>query len=102
MVISLIDALNIVNQKIECIQSENIQLALTDNFIEKDDYWVFFYDSKDFLETGDYKYVLAGNAPLIVDKFEGKVYETGTAYNIEYYMKIFEDTELPKIKKRIT
>lgn len=49
--------------------------------------WVFFYTSKEFLETGDFSYMLVGNAPIIVDKFTGEVSETGTAYPIEYYIE---------------
>lgn len=49
--------------------------------------WVFFYTSKEFLETGDFSYMLVGNAPIIVDKFTGEISETGTAHPIEYYIE---------------
>lgn len=48
--------------------------------------WVFFYQSRHYIETGDPTYLLAGNAPLIVDRLTGKVTETGTAHPTEYYL----------------
>ncbi|MYN39620.1 hypothetical protein GTP55_09570 [Duganella sp. FT109W] len=30
--------------------------------------WVFFYNSSDFIRTGDFKFALAGNGPLLVMK----------------------------------
>ena len=41
--------------------------------------WVFFYNSKKYLETGEIRFALAGNAPLIVDALDGSLHVTGTA-----------------------
>lgn len=59
--------------------------------IEKDYYWVFFYNTKKFLETNNLSYALAGNAPIIVNKATGAFYETGTAQPIEFYMREYEN-----------
>ena len=48
--------------------------------------WLFFYNSKKYIETGEFSYCLAGNAPILIDKV-GKVHITGTAYELEYYLK---------------
>jgi hypothetical protein len=48
--------------------------------------WVFFYQSRRYLETHNPDDALAGNAPLIVDRLTGQVTETGTAYPLEYYL----------------
>ena len=66
--------------------------------IEANDYWVFFYNSSRFLETGNMSYALAGNAPFIVDKYKGEIHVTGTARLIESYMDEFEKVVLPKLK----
>jgi hypothetical protein len=52
--------------------------------------WVFFYTSRKWHETRDVRYALAGNAPLIVDKTQGDIYVTGTAYPIAYYIANYE------------
>ena len=50
--------------------------------------WVFFYESKEYLETGDIAAIFVGNAPLIVDR-NGQVYQTGTALPPEEYIEEF-------------
>ncbi|WAC73739.1 YrhB domain-containing protein [Roseateles sp. SL47] len=55
--------------------------------VEEHDFgWVYFYNSKEFAETGDFLCSLAGNSPLIVDRHEGKLYGTGSAMPIEHYL----------------
>jgi len=53
---------------------------------EHDFGWLYFYDSSRHVESGDVRYALVGNAPLIVDKNDGKLYITGTAHPIEHYL----------------
>ncbi len=69
----------------------NIEFILLENeTILEDEFYVFFYDSKEFIDTGDSKYILAGNSPIIISKKDGEVFETGTAYPIEYYIENFK------------
>jgi Immunity protein 35 len=63
---------------------------ISSSTLEQDFGWVFFYNSKEFIESGNLSDMLAGNAPLIVDKFDGSVHVTGTAYPIEFYIKEFK------------
>jgi hypothetical protein len=57
--------------------------------IEKDFGWVFFYDSREHAETGDLRYALAGNAPVVVTRADGVVHETGTALPLDKYLERF-------------
>ena len=41
--------------------------------------WVFCYNTKQYIETGDTSYALVGNAPLIVDRANSELYVTGTS-----------------------
>jgi hypothetical protein len=41
---------------------------------EEDFGWAFFYNSKQFVETGDIEWALGGNAPLIVDRSTGELH----------------------------
>lgn len=52
--------------------------------------WVFFYQSRDYMESGSASDCLAGNAPLIVDRLTGNVVPTGTAHPIEHYLAEYE------------
>jgi hypothetical protein len=68
--------------------SAGCELALIDReTIERNFGWVFFYDVKRHIETGDFRHALAGNGPIVVTKADGRVHETGTAYPLEHYLK---------------
>ena len=49
--------------------------------------WVFFYNSREYLETGDFSFCLAGNAPVVVCREDGRVLVTGTAEPLETYLE---------------
>ncbi|MFN2555886.1 MAG: YrhB domain-containing protein [Nitriliruptorales bacterium] len=36
--------------------------------------WIFYYNTRTFLETRELRHALAGNAPVIVDKDTGETY----------------------------
>lgn len=65
-------------------------ILLNDKYLPKPYGWVFFYNSKRYLETGDLSYALAGNAPFIVNRYDGSVTGTGTAYRLEHYLAEYE------------
>ena len=67
-------------------------VVLVSETIEKEWGWVFFYQSRKYIETGDFQYMLGGNAPYIVDRNTGELVVTGTAYPIEHYIKEYEQT----------
>jgi hypothetical protein len=71
--------------------ADTVELAIMDSeTIEKEYGWVFFYQSKEFLKTGNDVYALLGNAPYIVNKYTGELIETGTANPIEDYITEYE------------
>ncbi|MGJ0194787.1 YrhB domain-containing protein [Pantoea sp. RRHST58] len=51
----------------------------------------FCFQSREYLETGDFSTQLAGNAPFIIDKDTGEIHELGTAYPIEKYLQDYEE-----------
>lgn len=69
-------------------ENPNIKLAILDEETQEHEFgWVFFYNSVKFIESGDFRDALGGNAPLIIDKTSGKLIETGTAHETEYYVR---------------
>ena len=56
---------------------------------EHDFGWVYFYDGSIHVQTGNVSDAVVGNAPLIVDRTDGKLYITGTAHPIEHYLQEF-------------
>ncbi len=63
--------------------------------IEKDYGWVFFYNSKKFLETGEFSYALAGNGPIIFDKRDGSIHSFGTYKPPEEFIKEYDESRQP-------
>lgn len=61
--------------------------------------YVFFYTSKKLIETGDDKYLVAGNAPFLVEKETGKIIEFGTAKDVEYYIQEYEAGRWPNNRR---
>lgn len=52
--------------------------------------WVFFYDSRAYLASGKTSDMVAGNAPILVDRTDGEVRVTGTAQPLESYLTRYE------------
>jgi hypothetical protein len=48
--------------------------------------WIFFYQSKGYMETGSITAMLAGNAPFAVIRHSGIVEVLGTAKPVEFYL----------------
>jgi len=53
--------------------------------------WVFYYNSKRFVETGDDKFRRIGNYPVLVDRHSCTLHPTGLG-NIEDYIERYEKT----------
>ncbi len=58
--------------------------------IERPFGWVFFYNSKRFIETGDVLHALAGNCPLFVNKFTGAIRVFGTSKSVRDQIEEYE------------
>lgn len=70
----------------------NIELELLEpETLEVDFGWVFFYTFKTS-QNGDFKDVLAGNAPVIVDRTIGSLHITGTSRPTADYIEEFRST----------
>jgi hypothetical protein len=63
--------------------------------IEKPYGWVFFYQNRAYIETGNDLEAYVGNAPLIFDRGSGEIRVTGTALPVERYLAAYEATLPP-------
>jgi hypothetical protein len=66
------------------------ELVLLPSPFETSATFAFFYNTADFLATGNYIYALGGNAPFMVSKLTGEIKEAGTALPTEHYVREFE------------
>ena len=62
-------------------------IIFDEHTIERDWGWVFFWGSRKFEETQDFKYALAGNAPILVKCVDGSAHFTTTAIPVEEYLE---------------
>lgn len=64
---------------------------MDEHTIERSWGWMFFYQSKRFIETGDHLQGLVGNAPYLVNKETGAFGFTGTAYTPGELIEMYEN-----------
>ncbi len=88
------EARSLAEQYLSNLQvSPAVELAILDEHtIETDFGWVFFWNSKRYLETDEFQYAIAGNTPLIVDRRDGSIHETSTAEPIEEIIERYRRT----------
>jgi hypothetical protein len=70
--------------------TDGLALVLEDETIDRPYGWVFFYQSREYVETGDARTMLFGNAPLIFNRASGEIRVTGTALPAEEYLRQYE------------
>ena len=79
-----------LNKLKEIETKSNIKVALLEADSISFEYgWVFFYQSEEFVRTGDESKLVGGNAPILVDKFNNIVLHTGTSKPTENYIEIY-------------
>ncbi len=84
-------ALELVSEKLRQMSPKDDLFVVADQrTIAKPYGWVFFYNSKTFLEKGINSYRLAGNGPVIVNKHKGSIEFFGTNKPPEELMKDYE------------
>jgi hypothetical protein len=66
--------------------SQHDFVLFEDKTQELDFGWVFFYSTRQHVETGDPRHAVPGNAPIIVDRQDGSLHPTGTAKGTQYYI----------------
>lgn len=79
------DAHNKVQQMLSRLAEQmNIELALDERATRIESWcWVFFYNSRAYLETGSFSHALAGNGPIVVERSTGAVHQLTTARPVE-------------------
>jgi len=92
MELKLDDARTMIQKVLKVFESESgIELVVLDEeTIHFEFGWVFFYQSKEFVETSNPDFLLGGNVPIIVDKYLRDMYEVGTRRGIKYYQERYE------------
>jgi hypothetical protein len=72
--------------------TEGAGAILDEHTIDRPYGWVFFYQSKRFIETRNPLDGFVGNAPIIINRFTGELRVTGTAHPVDHYIAEYETT----------
>jgi hypothetical protein len=59
--------------------------------------WVFFYNSREFIETGNRRAAWVGNAPFLIGRVNFDLEVFGTALPLEHYLAEFEKSVPPAV-----
>ncbi len=66
------EALELVDRKLKSEVESRYHVVIVDSLtVEREFGWVFYYNSREFLETGDARKALYGNLPIIVNRHTG-------------------------------
>ena len=65
-------------------------VILENSTIQRPFGWVFFFDSKRYLETDNVNDAIAGNGPIFVNQTDGTVKVGGSAKSVEAQIKEYE------------
>jgi Immunity protein 35 len=89
-------ALEIAQRTISAMQPRHNFVILEKKTVERDFGWVFFYTTKEYLETQDPKYLVPGNSPLVVNRMDGSTQflstSTSPAHAIDEYEKRWRES----------
>jgi hypothetical protein len=86
-----LEALKLVSEGLQQKSPPNDPwIVLEADTIERPFGWVFFYNTKRFIETGVFKYRLAGNGPVIVDRESGAVRFYGSIPPVDEIIEGYE------------
>jgi hypothetical protein len=77
------------------IRCEGRARIIRESTIAKPYGWIFFYQSKEFLDNGIESAAFVGNAPIIVNRNTSELRVTGTARTLERYLEEYEKTLPP-------
>jgi hypothetical protein len=89
--ITLEDARELALATLRTFKSSEELVLLEARTIEKPYGWVFFYQSRRFVETGDVLHALGGNGPLVIERDSGRITVLGTARGVEEELRVFEE-----------
>lgn len=65
-------------------------VILTDQTLVRPYGWIYFYATKEFVETGNILYALGGNGPFIVERDTGLVFELPARHPVEDWIRRYE------------
>ena len=75
------------------------EMIILDEYTTEEEYgWVFYWTSRPWHETGDFRHAIAGNGPIIISREDGSLYPCGTSPPLEDRIREQEE----RLKENLT
>lgn len=100
MMLTKAEALELVSRQLEAMSPADEFVVIEGKTEERGFGWVVFYNSRKFVETGESRYRLAGNGPVIVNKHDASVEFFGAARPVSEVIEEYEK-RLSREKRRM-
>ncbi len=84
-------ALEVAKQALAEKRSRHDWVIIESQTLERPFGWVFFYSTRKHVETGDWKFAVPGNGPLIVERSNGATHFLPTAPTPKKAIELFEE-----------
>jgi hypothetical protein len=83
-------ALEIAREVVAQLADHHDYVVMEDKTVERPFGWVFFYTTRQYLETGDRQYLVPGTAPLVVHRADGSIEHLATSVPPARAIEIYE------------
>ncbi|MEN5002240.1 YrhB domain-containing protein [Stenotrophomonas indicatrix] len=81
----MIDFEEAMRRAVAYLEDSDVPVRVT-SWGEFSDGWYFCYQSVEYLDTGEFSAQLAGNAPFVIDRESGDIFDLGTDKPVEVYI----------------
>ncbi|MGG5209415.1 YrhB domain-containing protein [Chryseobacterium sp. MIQD13] len=86
------EMLQIAERYLKKLEEEGVEAMISSNDTIKKPYGnIYFYNSKKFILTGDFRYAVGGNAPFLVEKEAGRVVTFSTSGTLDSDIQSYEN-----------
>ena len=89
-------ALEIAHQVVGALSGQHDFVIVEDQTVERPFGWVFFYTTRQYLQTRDRNYLVPGTAPLVVHRANGSIEHLATSVPPTRAIEIYEQRWLER------
>lgn len=89
-------ALEIARQEVASLSGQHDFVIVEDQTVERPFGWVFFYTTRQYLQTGNRNYLVPGTAPLVVLRADGSIEHLATSVPPARAIEIYQQRWLER------
>jgi hypothetical protein len=79
----------------ESAAEDGIERVILGDPTESGRYWVFFYQGRAYVESGDLDALLVGNAPIVVPRDGGKLFALASVHDVDAQIRALASEDSP-------